>query len=818
MVTRTHSLPSLVAGLVRRHGARFAIAAILTLVIGAGVAYGVFRTYSVNLPSGNDMLHLGSSQATRLYDRNGTLLYEIYGNQKRIVVGSDAISSYIKEATVTAEDARFYHHPGIDVIGIARAAIHDLRYRQHLEGGSTITQQLVKNTYLSPNRTFKRKIKEAIIALRLERHYTKDQILTMYLNQIGYGGNAYGIEAAAETYFGKPAKDVTLPEAATLAALPEAPTYYSPYGPNTAALKTRRDYILGRMADLGYISTAQAAAAEKVAITAKTPTTTITAPHFVMYVRQQLVDKYGEATVEGGGLQVTTTLDLAKQEEAEAVASAATKHLTAVGANNTAIVAIDPKSGEILAMVGSRDYFDKAIDGNVNVAIMPRSPGSAFKPIVYATGFEHGWAPGSTLFDLKTNFGDSQKPYTPKNYDNRWHGPVSVRQALANSYNIPAVKMLALVGKEAVLQSARAVGIATLTDTKDYGLSLAIGGGDVTLTQLAGAYGALANAGQINPPTAILKIVQNGKTLYRYTPKPDRVFRPETAYEISSILSDTAARVPTFGRVTPLNVANHTVAVKTGTSEDYRDAWTIGYTPSLVVGVWVGNNDNSPMRSGAAGAVAAAPIWHDYLGKLLVGTTDQPFSAPSDIKTVTVDAVTGGLPDAGTRATRRDIYAPWQMPSEVAKLAHYSVAHCQDGAVTTQTVAVIHSEQPNNPNWEKPVEAWARGHGYPTGAPADVTADCSPSPSPTPQVAVAPSPVVAPAAIPPPALTPAPVPSPVQTPAPSEVTTPQVAPVPPSVPTVTPSPVVPSPPLPVLPPQPVVAGNNPDFVNQQPAQ
>lgn len=710
----------------------FALTMAGTLVGLLGMG-GLYVAYSKDLPSDETLKNWRANEATRILDRNGKILYEIYGDEKRVIVPTDKLSPHLKDATVAIEDARFYNHNGVDMIGISRALVANIKRRKTSEGGSTITQQLAKNAYLTTDRTVQRKAKEVFLALRMERHYTKEQILTMYLNEVGYGSNAYGAESASQMYFGKSANDLSLPEAATLAALTKSPTYLSPYGTNTEELVKRRNTVLDRMVDQGLAKAedAEKAKAEKLAVQPKREQ--ITAPHFAMYVKQQLVDKYGEDTVNKGGLQVMTTLDLDKQRIAEDILKEAAPHLQKSGASNAALVAIDPKTGEILTMVGSRDYFDSKNDGNVNVAVSHRPPGSAFKPIVYAEAFEKGpWSPGSTLFDVETDFGDDKKAYVPKNYDQKFHGPVSIREALANSYNVPAVKMMGVLGKEHTLETAKKVGITTLNDPNRYGLSLVIGGGDIRLVELAGAYGAFANKGMINQPVAITKITQNDKTLFEYKPEPKFAFRPEVAFEINSILSDNEARKIVFGPRSPLYIEGRTVAAKTGTTQDYRDAWTIGYTPSLVTGVWVGNNDFSPMKSGSAGAMAAAPLWNKFMVKVLEGKPNEAFEQPGGLQLVKVDAVTGKLPTSATRQTREDIVAPWQMPSEI-ELASYRVIGCDGSVREARSTYIVRSEKPDDPRWEKPVAAWARANGYPTSQPRDVRETCEPSP--TPQVA-----------------------------------------------------------------------------------
>ena len=689
--------------------------------------------YSKDLPTPSKIQRRTSIESTKILDRNGNLLYAVHGEENRIILKSDEIPDTVKKATIAVEDKNFYKHFGLDFKGIARAAIYNITHRgKKIQGGSTLTQQFVKNALLSPKRTLSRKIKEAILSIELEIIYSKDEILTMYLNEIPYGSNAYGIEAAANTFFNKKAKDLDLAQAALLAALPKAPTYYSPYGTHTDELQARKDYVLDRMETLGFIKPEEAEAAKNEKLTFVPRRESIQAPHFVMYVREILADKYGEKMLESGGLKVTTTLDLEKQKIAqETIDKWGPINLKKANAKNAALVALDPKTGQILAMVGSRDYFNTEIDGNVNVALAKRQPGSSFKPIVYATGFEKEWAPASVLFDLKTDFGGG---YSPDNYDGKTRGPVTIRTALANSLNIPAVKMLALVGLDNALAKAKEFGITTFTRPKsDYGLSLVLGGGEVKLLELASAYGVFANNGLKNDTVAILKVEdQKGNILEEWKPSKNKkeVIAKEIAYEISSILSDNAARAAVFGTRSPLYIPGRTVAAKTGTTDAFRDAWTLGYTPSLVAGVWVGNNDNTSMSgSRGAGAMAAAPIFHDFMVKALGNSPNEEFSRPDTIEEVVVDALTGKLPIPGA-PTRKDIFAPWQIPKERAfsKGTVKIDKLCGDKLATDQTpeeyieervYRVIHSEMPDNPNWEAPVRAWAVANGYTESPPTE---------------------------------------------------------------------------------------------------
>lgn len=685
--------------------------------------------FSKDLPTPTKLKNLKAVESTQFFDRNGNRLYSATGEKMRMVVESKDIPDLMKQATISAEDSRFYHHHGLDFRGLIRGTILRPLTGKRVEGGSTITQQFVKNALLSPKRNVIRKIKEAILAVELEIFYSKDQILTMYLNEIPYGSNAYGVQAASQIYFSKNVSELNLSEMATLAALPQAPSYYSPYGTNTKALFARRDWVLKRMNELGYITETSYKKAKKTEITFKRKKENILAPHFVMYAEQALVEKYGERVLEEGGYKVYTTLNIGMQQDAERAIGDGFGAAAGFGASNAGLVAIDPKTNEILAMVGSRDYFDLEHDGNVNVTTAERSPGSSFKPIVYATGFKDKWNPASTLFDLKTDFGGG---YTPQNYSGGFWGPMSIRESLDNSLNIPAVKMAGIVGINKVIDTAKDLGITTLDKKDDYGLSLAIGGGSTKLLEMTSAFGVFANGGKKENLSSILKVVdEKGKTIYENKPKEKQAIDEQVAYEINNVLADNSSRVRTFGSHSALVLPGHTAAVKTGTSQNYRDAHTIGYTPSLVAGVWVGNNDNSPMPGGSAGAMAAAPIWHDFMMSALSEVPDEEFQRPEGIKTITVDALTGLLPtDNAPLGTRTDIFASWQVPKEHADI--YNTVKidksCGDKLATDdtpadlieeRTYANIHSEMPNNPGWEAPVRAWAVNAGLGSVAPTE---------------------------------------------------------------------------------------------------
>jgi len=705
----------------------------------AGIALMVlllFAVYAKDLPNPTNISSRNVAESTKILDRNGNSLYEIYKDGKRTIVTSDQISSYLKEATVSVEDSDFYRHHGIDPLSIMRAAYLDITGQsRYTQGGSTITQQFVKNALLTNEKKISRKIKEAILAIEVETIYSKDEILAGYLNEIPYGNNTFGIESAAQTYFNKSAKDLTLSESALLASIPQRPTHFSPYGSYLDDLFKRKNYVLDLMAKNGYITEEEAATAKKTAPALDDPAfaeqdSNIKAPHFVFYVRDQLVNEFGgdqEAEVElaTSGYTVTTTLDLDVQKQIEdAIAKEAPKVLASHNASNAAGVAIDPITGDILGLVGSIDFFNKDF-GSVNVADSLRQPGSSFKPIVYATGFKGKYNPASILYDLKTDFGGG---YVPNNYDGGFRGPVTIRQALAWSLNIPAVKMLGLVGIDEALKTASDLGITTLTNRQDYGLSLVLGAGEVKLTEIVHAYSVFANQGKKMPLTSVLKVVdRNSKTKIDITDKErkgEQVLDPQVAYLMSDVLSDVATKSPVFGN--GLTIPGHTVASKTGTTQSYRDAWAIGYTPQIAFGVWVGNNDNTAMKTGSAGLVVAAPIWRAFMNSYLSDKADVPFTRPNGVASAVVDKLSTKLPSEGCSTELiSDIFASWNVPKtqdDVHQLV--KIDKVSGKLATDQTPAdqieercyrEIHSEMPNKPNWEVPVVAWAKANGYNTG-------------------------------------------------------------------------------------------------------
>lgn len=599
-------------------------------LIGIG---SVFAYFAKDLPDPEKLIERNIATTTRIYDRSGEkLLYEIHGDQNRTLANIDDLPDYVRFATIAVEDNDFYNHRGFDMRGIARALFVNFTSERGIQGGSTITQQLIKNAVLTPERTYTRKIKEVILSIQLERKFSKDEILQLYLNEIPYGSNAYGIHAASKTYFEKAPQDLTISEAALLASLPKAPTYYSPYGNNIDKLKQRHEWSITRMEELGYITKEEAESARKEEIKfSGRQDAGIIAPHFVFYIREKLEEKYGTKTLEQGGLTIITSLDYDKQLKAERVVSDHIDHVKKYGASNIALTAIDPKTGEILAMVGSKDYFNLEDEGNVNAAASLRQPGSSFKPYVYATAFEKGYTPETIVFDLVTDFGDG---YKPQNYDKSQHGPIRLKDALARSLNIPAVKMAYMVDPAEVATTARKMGIEDLPEGEYYGPSTGLGAKEIKLVDHVGAFGVFANQGKKISKTGVLRVTDGvGKILEEHNSQNgDQVIGANTANTINNILSNNSLRAPTFGSNSPLNLSRASAA-KTGTTNDFKDAWTVGYTPNLVAGVWAGNNDGTNLHQGADGIFVASPIWHAFMEDALQGMPTEDFVAPSPIET-----------------------------------------------------------------------------------------------------------------------------------------------------------------------------------------
>ncbi|PIR73655.1 MAG: penicillin-binding protein [Candidatus Moranbacteria bacterium CG10_big_fil_rev_8_21_14_0_10_35_21] len=701
---------------------------IFLYLAGAGllIISGVFIYFAKDLPSPEKVSNRFVVESTKIYDRTGDhILYEIHGEEKRTVIPFSEMPDSIKYATISLEDQDFYSHQGIKLTSILRAVFQDILNRGASQGGSTITQQFVKNSILTREKTFTRKIKEVVLSLEMEQKFSKDEILEMYLNEIPYGSNSYGIEAASQTFFSHPAKELTLEEATLLASLPQAPTRYSPLGSNTEKLKLRQEYALNQMAKLGYITQEQADTAKGVDVLAKINPRPekISAPHFVMYIKDYLVSKYGEQTIEQGGLRVYTTLDWDKQQTAEeAIKIGAEKNVKNYRASNAALVAMDPKTGQILAMVGSKDYFDKTIDGQVNVATRERQPGSSFKPYVYLTAFEKGYTPNTIIWDVDTNFEtDTGKDYNPKNYDEKNRGPLKIKEALGMSLNVPAVKVLYLAGIKNAIERAKSFGITTLNHPENYGLSLVLGGGEVTLLDHVNSFGTLATGGIKHSKTGILKIQDSeGEILEEYKSEgEERVIEEKYVAMLDHILSTNDFRAPVFGSNSPLNFPNRPVAAKTGTTNEWRDGWTLGYTPSLVAGVWAGNNDNSPMAGGADGVFVAAPIWRAFMDKALKNSNIESFPKYEEEKTEK-EFLDGTL-------KYTDEMKVCEIPGEKNKYCLASSA-CPDDKVKKKKFFTGHSilwyvnkddpmgdspksaeDDPQFKNWEKGVQEWAKG-------------------------------------------------------------------------------------------------------------
>jgi 1A family penicillin-binding protein len=574
---------------------------------------------------------------TKLFDRNGILLYEFFVDQDRTIIPLTSIPTYLKQATIAIEDREFYRHQGFSVRGMLRAAKETL-FKDNIQGGSTITQQLIKSALLTPEITIQRKVKELILALWAEQIYSKNQILEMYLNQVPYGGTAWGVESAAQTFFGKSVESISLAEAALLAGLPAAPSEYSPFGNNREKGIARQHEVLRRMVEEKFITQTEADQALNQPLVFASPRIPIRAPHFVLYARDFLLQHFGERQVLQGGLSVRTTLDANLQDSVQKIVTNEIEQLKPLSVSNGAALVTDPKTGSILAMVGSKDYFNLEADGNVNVTTAQRQPGSSIKVVTYTAALEHGFTAATLIDDSPISYRiPGQAAYSPVNYDGRWHGLVPLRYALGNSYNIPAVKTLDKIGLMTMIEKGREMGIETWEDPSRFGLSLALGGGEVTMIDMAEVYGTLANGGRRQELTPILEVTDfTGKTIYKSnTSLPIQATTPEVAWIMSNILSDNIARTQAFGPNSSLIIPGKTVSVKTGTTNEKRDNWTIGYTPSFVTTVWVGNNNNRPMNPLlTSGITGAAPIWQQIMKELLKNSADEIPEKPGTIVTI----------------------------------------------------------------------------------------------------------------------------------------------------------------------------------------
>ncbi len=645
------------------------------------------------------------SQSVRLYDRTGTvLLYNLNTNEQRIVVPLAQISPNIVNATLSIEDPNFYNHKGIEFTAILRAIIVDLIPGGLTQGGSTITQQVVKNTLLNSKKTLSRKLKEWVLAVKLEHVLTKSQIIELYLNQAPYGGNTYGAEQAAQTFFNKHASDLSVPEAAYLAAVLPAPTYYSPFGPHKGDLDKRKNLVLDKMYEHGYITQIERDDAKAAVIPFDSPKlSSITAPHFVFYVQQYLQKKYGQEALEQSGWSVITSLDADLQAKAEeVVASHAAGNQKNFNASNAGMVAMDPNTGQILVMVGSRNYFDKQIDGNYNVTLANRQPGSAFKPFAYAQAFKEGYTPDTVVFDVATQFSTNCKIddftskngcYSPVNYDNNFRGPMTLRDALAQSINVPAIKTLYLAGISDTIRLAKSMGISTLTNSNQYGLTLVLGGGEVTPLDMTAAYSTFANNGTHFNPVSVLQIKDSSGTVVEDNTKQEGspILTPEVAEKINDVLSDPVARAP-LGENDLLAFPGHDVAVKTGTTNNYKDAWTIRYTPNIVVTMWAGNNDNTPMVKKVSGFIVG-PMWHEFMQYALSTLPNTAFTR--------TEADYSGL-----KPVLRGV---WQNPGSdgaIHEILYWVNKNDPNGPVPSNP-----EKDPQFAYWDTPVQTWAQKNG-----------------------------------------------------------------------------------------------------------
>ena len=645
-----------------------------------------------------------TSRSTEIYDRSGTVLLYSIGEQPRVFVSLDKIPKKVINATLAAEDDEFYHHSAISIKAMVRSLFLNISRGGMYYGGSTISQQLAKNLFLRPEKTLQRKLREIILAFELERRYSKDQILELYLNSIPYGSGAYGIGTAARLFFGKELDALSLRETVMLVALPRSPSFYSPYGPNRDKLEERADWIIDRMNGLGFIEKVDAGQARKEKVRFLPFSRGIIAPHFVMFIRSILEERYGKDTLEKEGLRVITTLDLNLQQIAEtAVIEGAERNTGLYKGKNAALVSLDTKTGEILAMVGSKDFFDESIDGQYNIITAQRQPGSAFKVFSYLTLFKKGYGPQTVLFDLPTEFApnnpfcpslvdfenENEECYHPQNFNKRFQGPVTIREALAQSINLPSVKVMYLAGLQETIETAEAFGLTTLSNALDYGLSLGLGAAPARPLEMARAFAVFANDGLLPSVSGILEVKNtSGKVLEKYAPTLQKVIEPQYTRLINDILSDDNARTPLFGRNSLMNIPGHTSAVKTGTSQKFRDAWAIGYTPSIVTAVWAGNNDETPMET-SGGILAAVPIWNKFMTAALADKPDEEFTPPEPVASVDKPMLNGSF------IYERD-----------GKNEAHSILYFVDRRSPLGPAPINPEIEPQFKNWEAPVQLW----------------------------------------------------------------------------------------------------------------
>lgn len=691
--------------LIKKVASYLFITLLTTGLLGFLIVIGLVGYFLLTIPDPSIVGSRQISQSTKIYDSTGTkVLYDVHGQEKRTIISFEEIPQNVKNATIAAEDSEFYTHQGIDLNGIFRAFYKNITSLSASQGGSTITQQLIKNTLLDNEKTVTRKIKEAILSVQIERRFTKDKILEMYLNQIPYGSNIYGIEAASQTFFSKSAKDLTLAQSALIAGVPKAPTYYSPYGKNKAELLNRKNYILNQMKNLKMISDEEYEKAKNEELVFTPKAELILAPHFVIMVRDYLIKKYGEDMAQNGGLKVITTLDSDLQKFAEeAVEKYGEVNEKKYKAKNAALTAVNPKNGSIVAMVGSRDYFNTEREGNFNVATAKRQPGSSFKPFAYATAISKGIPDNTILFDVKTEFNPLCDPsgngtkdkygldcYNPQNFNGTFSGPVSLRDALQRSLNIPAVKILYLAGIDDTIKTAQDMGISTLNNPSAYGLSLVLGGAEVKLVDIVSAYGVFANNGIKNKTHFIEKITdKNGNVLEEFKQDTERVLPENVAKIMNDILSDNDSRASVFGYNNNLFFPDRKVAAKTGTTQENRDGWVIGYTPNIAAGVWTGNNDNTSMTREGAGLSAAGPMWHYFMQKAFTKVKNEPFGAPEF-----------------TSSSKTMLNGSYYGSNGIHNILHYATRGDPIGPEPGNP-----SFDPQYSNWEAAVQRWAQEHG-----------------------------------------------------------------------------------------------------------
>ncbi len=721
----------------------YAVSAGLTLtILGIVFVMGLFLFYSRELPDPDVLLERSDELSSKLFDRAGKPIYEVYGEKNRQLIKLEDVSPHMANATLAIEDANFYNHRGFYFLGMVRGTINSLRGKG-LQSGSTLTQQVVKNAVLTQEQTLTRKIKELSMALQLENKYSKEQILQMYLNETPYGGQNYGVFTAAKAYFNKTPKDLTLAESAYLAGLPQSPSRYSFFGADPQAGFDRKDYVLLLMRTKGwvgadgqrhFITEEEYESAKNEELDFQKGMVDFRAPHFVFYVKQELAEIVGEELVEQGGLEVTTTLDLDYQDKAQQIVKEEVDRASAQGlrVGNGSLVAIEPSTGHILAMVGSKDYFGEqspegctpgaegetgcVFDPNVNVATSLRQPGSSIKPITYATMLAQGYTSAFPFLDVRTNFPGSapDRPYIPVNYDGFYRGPVSLRRSLANSLNIPAVKALQIVGIDNMLDTAENMGITTLTDRERYGLALTLGGGETKLVEMTGAFATFANNGVYMKPSSIIEVKNaRGQVLYKNNSIGREAIDPEIAFLISDILSDDGARSSTFGVNSLLNIPGHQVAVKTGTTDDLRDNYAIGYTKDVAIGTWVGNNNNAAMSSVASGITGATPIWHRAMVEFLSGKPAHSFESHPNVQKMNVDTLTGMLPQEDfparsewfIKGTEPTAPSEWYQRLEICKPdGKLASSACRNaGKTETKTFIDVKAELPV---WQPYVNAW----------------------------------------------------------------------------------------------------------------